>query len=104
MSRRLWWGTFRVSFVVDWIVTWSILLVRWFPPADGNIARAFGATLAYNTALLMVAWAFFPGFGKITLSQPEALDDKAIRCVHGRKRWGSCRACAEEFVRECEQR
>lgn len=102
--KRLWWSIFRVCFLVDWIVIWSILLVRWFPPADNNYALAFGAILAYNAAILMVYWAFLPGFGKMTLPKPEMPDDKAIRCAHGVKRWGSCRACALDFVRQSKQR
>lgn len=58
--NRLWWGTFRVSYFVAVIFWLSIFLVCWFPPANGNYAKAFAVTLAYNTSLLMVGWAFLP--------------------------------------------
>lgn len=60
MLNRMWWGTFRVCYFVVLIFWLSAFLVRWFPPTDGNFAKAFGATLAYNTAILLVGWAFLP--------------------------------------------
>lgn len=63
--NRAWWGLFRVCYFVTVIFWVSAFLVRWFPPSDGNYAREFGATLAYNTSILMIGWGLLPGFGKI---------------------------------------
>lgn len=62
MLKRIWWSTFRVCYWVDMIFFASVLLVRWFPPADGNYARAFGSTLALFCSYLMILWAFVPSW------------------------------------------
>lgn len=58
--NKAFWSVFRVSYLVTLVFWVGVLVVRAFPPEDGNYAREFGGSLAINTLTLVVWWAFVP--------------------------------------------